>query len=589
MVCVSPRCRQPLSTWIEDVVRLPVGLAAEPGPIKLTPFMVEIADSIADPRVERITLQKSTRIGWTTLMGAAVGHFLTRDPSRVMALWPTEADARNWIIELENIFDGSPALRDALPVPHPGKRDRNSLLYRIADNGAALIVAGAGAPRRLRHHSARILMIDELDGIEQLAEGDVVGLAMQRTLSFPDRKILAASTPIDEATSHICRLYSQSDMRIWECRCPACRGYAEVRWADIEWPQDRPQDAAWRCPACRELIGEQHKTKMVSRGRWRAQRPEAGPSHRGYKINALVSPLANLTWGKIAQEFLKAKDSSDTLKVFVNCTLAEPWRDEADDVDDLALANRVENFGLDAIPAAVAFLTMGVDCQIDRVEASILGHGRDGTVYVLAHETRWGSPLDNEVWTEIDDLLKQRWKHPTGGQLSIDAGVVDSGGQAGVYDVVLKFCAARLGRKILAGKGVAGFARPAIVRAKTRGRALFIVGADPLKSAIISRLARGSSIRFSHTLTADYFEMLTAERKIVRMVRGRPTVRFERKPGMRAEALDCMVYGLAARAALSLSAASFDQRESALRAPIPDKPAPPTVIKSQWMERGRWQ
>jgi hypothetical protein len=35
----------PLSCWIEDTVRLPVGLSAEPGTIRLAPYMVEIADT----------------------------------------------------------------------------------------------------------------------------------------------------------------------------------------------------------------------------------------------------------------------------------------------------------------------------------------------------------------------------------------------------------------------------------------------------------------------------------------------------------------------------------------------------------------
>jgi phage terminase large subunit GpA-like protein len=84
----------PLSRWIENTVRLPVGLSAEPGPIRLAPYMREIADAIGDPKVERVTCLKSARIGWTTVMSAAVAHFLIRDPCRVLTLWPTESDAR---------------------------------------------------------------------------------------------------------------------------------------------------------------------------------------------------------------------------------------------------------------------------------------------------------------------------------------------------------------------------------------------------------------------------------------------------------------------------------------------------------------
>jgi hypothetical protein len=64
--------------------------------------------------------------------------------------------------------------------------------------------------------------------------------------------------------------------------------------------------------------------------------------------------------------------------------------------------------------------------------------------------------------------------------------------------------------------------------------------------------------------------------------RGRPVARFERKPGMRAEALDAVTYGLAAKAALSLSAAAFDQRADDLCHATPAA-APPAVIPSKWM------
>jgi hypothetical protein len=53
----------------------------------------------------------------------------------------------------------------------------------------------------------------------------------------------------------------------------------------------------------------------------------------------------------------------------------------------------------------------------------------------------------------------------------------------------------------------------------------------------------------------------------VRVERGRPTVRFERKVGMAAGALDATVYATAARAALNLSASAFSQREDELRPP----------------------
>jgi phage terminase large subunit GpA-like protein len=574
----------PLPAWIEKNVRLPAGIAAEPGPIKLYPYQRGIAAAIADPKIERVTVLKSARVGYSTVMVSALAHFIVREPAPILVLMPTEADCRDLMVsDIEPLFEDSPALRDHLPMPHPGRSDRNTLLHRLFPDGSLKIVAGK-APRNLRRHTARVLLIDELDAVEVSAEGDPVTLAEKRTLSFANRKIVCGSTPLDESTSHIARLYAQSDQRIWEMPCPECAAFHEIAWPDIEWPEGKPELAAWRCPSCKSLIAEKFKRRMLSKGRWRAQRRERGSGHAGFRINALASVLPQAAWGKLAAEYLRAKDDETTLRVFVNTVLGEPWREQADEIEETALARRAEGFDLGSIPPEVLALTVGADVQGDRIEASIVGHARDGTVYVLAHQCVYGEPGDADTWAEVDKVLHQRFRHPRGGALKIDAALIDAAGQAGYYEAVMSFANARIGRRVLAGKGYSGFGRPAIQLAKTKKGRLFVVGVDPLKQQIISRLVAGKTIRFSHTLTEVYYEQLASERRVVRMTRGRPIVRFERKSGYAAEALDCLVYALAAKAALGLNPAAFEQREHEVASVVPPSP-PPTTFRSQWMQR----
>jgi hypothetical protein len=66
---------------------------------------------------------------------------------------------------------------------------------------------------------------------------------------------------------------------------------------------------------------------------------------------------------------------------------------------------------------------------------------------------------------------------------------------------------------------------------RTKKGRLFIVGVEGLKTQNIDRLARGSTIRFSSSLDATYFEQLASKKRVVRMARGRPTAHFERKVG----------------------------------------------------------
>lgn len=157
--------------------------------------------------------------------------------------------------------------------------------------------------------------------------------------------------------------------------------------------------------------------------------------------------------------------------------------------------------------------------------------------------------------------------------------MIDSG-DGGTTDIVYSFCQPRYGRRVVAGKGMAG-TRPAIVASKTKGSRLFLVGVDGLKAQILNRLARGRSIRFSDSLEPAWYEQLASERRVLRYVRGQPMRRFERKAGMRAEALDCVVYAFAAR---QLVTANLDRREEELASQAAPAARPP-VIRSTWLTR----
>jgi phage terminase large subunit GpA-like protein len=221
------------------------------------------------------------------------------------------------------------------------------------------------------------LIVDEADAMETTAEGSPIMLAEKRTLSFPDRKIIVGSTPVFEDTSHVLRSYARSDQRIFEVCCPECSGFHEVVWKDIQWPEGQPDKAAWCCPGCGVVIEERHKPAMVTSGRWRATAPEV-KGHAGFRINALVSPLANASWRKLAAEFLQSKDDPATLQTFVNTILAQGWRETGEELDDSALAARAENFSLNDLPMNVLMITAGVDVQRDRLEITLIGWDSGG-------------------------------------------------------------------------------------------------------------------------------------------------------------------------------------------------------------------
>ena len=384
-----PPAKLRLSEWIESNVILPEGTSAQPGPVRLWPWQRDIADAISDAGFERVTLLKPTRVGFTTLLTGAIGAYVANEPSPILVLLPTEADCRDYTVsDIEPIFAASPVLRGAL-ADDVEEGERNTLLSRRFLGGGSLKIVAARAPRNLRRHTARILIVDEADAMEVGAEGNPIRLGERRTLTYANRKIIVGSTPIFVDTSAVIRAYGESDGRIYECPCPECGTFTEISWAMIVWPEAKPEEAAFKCPHCQTTISERRKTRMVTAGRWRVTRPEI-KNHAGFRLNSLISLLPNASWGKLAQEFLNAKDDPAELQVFTNTVLAQGWATPAM-VDETALRNRAEPFDLEHIPEEVMTLEVGADVQDDRVEATVCGFTRTTECLVLGHFVIWGA------------------------------------------------------------------------------------------------------------------------------------------------------------------------------------------------------
>jgi len=85
-------------------------------------------------------------------------------------------------------------------------------------------------------------------------------------------------------------------------------------------------------------------------------------------------------------------------------------------------------------------------------------------------------------------------------------------------------------------------------------------------------LERGetNAFRFSNTLTEDWFIQITAERRELKYKKGRPEVAFVRIGRRAAEALDCVVYAIAAK---QLCRFEYESRYEALKGRPVEKPS----------------
>jgi phage terminase large subunit GpA-like protein len=122
--------------------------------------------------------------------------------------------------------------------------------------------------------------------------------------------------------------------------------------------------------------------------------------------------------------------------------------------------------------------------------------------------------------------------------------------------------------------------------AKKAGDRLCIVGVDTVKEALFRRLSIPGAMRFSSDLPPVWFEQLASERIVVRYSRGVPKRVFERLPGRRAEALDCVVYAWAVRQMVN---PDWNQRRFDLSQAEPQRIMKPKPSDGGWIEtRGDW-
>jgi len=164
--------------------------------------------------------------------------------------------------------------------------------------------------------------------------------------------------------------------------------------------------------------------------------------------------------------------------------------------------------------------------------------------------------------------------------MTIRGSCIDTGGH--FTNSVYSYCKKNTGRRVFAIKGVGGEGKPIAGRPSKNNIAkcpLFAIGVDTVKDIVFARLRIDEDgagyVHFSDELTDDYFKQLTAEKVVTKYHRGFKKRVYE-KIRPRNEALDCMVYAIAAYAILSVNvktlARRIEEKEVVQEKPKPASP-----------------
>jgi phage terminase large subunit GpA-like protein len=492
-----------------------------------------------------------------------------QSPGNFLWILPTGKLAKRTSIRIANTITAVPELQERIAAPR--SRDSVNTLDTKEYIGGSLFIVTAGAAANLSEVPARRVLFDEVDRAEANinGEGNPVALAEARQTTFQrNRKSYYPSTPTIADESIIEKLYEAGTRQEALADCVHC-GHAQTLIFERLVLSDDGQTALYPCIECGLCMVESDKTRMFQRGAWSEGVPGDGETV-SFTINALFLPYGWMPWLALLQEYAKAKaardeGSDEAMITFYNTRLARVWRKDAEQTSADALLNRREPYKLGTVPAGGCRLTAAIDTQAYRLEMKVVAWGESMECWIVDYQVIQGSPDEADTWHKAETFLRGKYRHAHGQMVGISATFIDSGGTA--TQDVYNFARGRSRNHIYPIKGHSKPNRPILSlkpsivdfnwrgQTEVRGVKLWFIGTDTAKDYLAARWAKSSgagAVHFSQDLDADYFNQLTAEYRTGGFKRGFRKSWWEKKANAANEALDLMIYNLAAAHYLGL-------------------------------------
>lgn len=485
----------------------------------VTPYLVEIMDTLNSPFIREVYLCKGSQLGGTEVLINMLGYIISEEPGPTMIVYPSDDLAKD--ISNDKL---KPAFR-LIPKIKKIFYENSSKELRLKFKTTTVYLRGAGSPSKLASKAIKYLFFDEIDkmGGASKKEASPYSLAMERTKTYKSqRKVYACSTPTLK-TNYIWQLHDRADeVREYFVPCPYCGAFQTLEFGQIKFdkdeekklsPYERAQTANYVCKECGCIILDKDKPKMLREGRWKAvkKRGIGEPKTVGFHINSLYSVF--VTWADVAEEFLKSKDDPEQLQNFANSWLAEPWEDtKLKTTKDLVLERQTECMEYE-VPDWTLKLTGGIDVQENCVYWVIRAWGENWTSQLIARGQ------ETDLW-RADEIMNLSYEKKNGDKLVPSLVLVDSGDQT---DKVYDFCA-DTAEYTLPCKGSSkpmqtDYRLSVINKAgsKAQGINLVLIDTGKYKDRIASRMqrknGRGSWMVYQG-IDEDYAEQVTAEHKV---------------------------------------------------------------------------
>ena len=536
--------------------------------------------------IEKVDFFKSARFGGTKMLVIAGAYNIVHKGRNTCFYQPTKSDSDDFVKgEVE------PAIRDCTPwhkllLSHSDKSPKNTLSYK-AFRGCNLHFRGGHSPNSFRRLTLDTVILDELDGFKADVgrEGNPTTLSWGRIKNSVFKKQIQISTPLITGFSLI-EQSSQSavDILKYFCKCPHCGDFNPVEWGGKDVPYgfkwtDRDASTVLNyCQSCQAGWGNSQLHEAAAPGFWMGHngfktydglawtRVETdgsetkceAPRHVAFKCWSAYSPFS--PWTQIVEEWYDAQSDIKKMQAFTNTTLGECW-----DIEHAGTLTAEIIQGIiptDDLSKVIA-VTAGIDVQDDRIEVQYVGHDRHGNIYVLDYDIFHGDMATVGPYIEMGTkVLKSRFVCGVN-ELPVAIACIDTQGHHTA--TVHQFLIGNKNSRVFVGingtaKATYEISNQPGTYKGVKGSVYYSIGVNTLKQKVYSAIRnydkdppRHSYLIYSGArLPEDYAAQLTAEKMEITRSGGLDRVTFTNKHKRRNEALDTLVYALAAKAYIQL-------------------------------------
>lgn len=524
------------------------------------PFFDEILRALSpDDPCRIVTLMSSAQCGKTTMANILTLGAMTLGQGAFLVAHPTEDAARRWSrMKLSPLMRSTAIAREMFP--HRARDSADAVFYKERKDGlSSILITGANSPASLSQVTIANQTQDDLAKWEINSAGDPEAMADSRSRAMPDAKIFKISTPLITPGCRITRSFLDGSQEHPYVPCPHCSHMQVLEWENMLVGLDpaHPEDAHFSCVECGALIEERHRPQMLAGFEWRAHNPGAARNHRAFWLWSAYSYL---------QSWERARGDPAGEKVFNNDTLGKPYEMRGElgrPWQELKARAEKSHYQRGQVPKGALVLTLGIDCQLDRIEWVLVGHGREYRRYVVDYGTigkHIAEPdCQRNCQRNLDLLLERKWPNCRGRPMAISLAAIDANYST---DDVLAYARRYAPSKLIAIRGAQDDGAPRIAKVRrernekkgtlvTRSNRFYNIGVSTLKLALYRDLAKDDPaapgyISFPKGLEDRFFQELVSETRVATKRLGQIIWRWEKPDRQANEMLDGFIYASAA-------------------------------------------